>query len=189
MDIFHKMALTLALSLFCILSHAQRAAVQINMLDIVNLGTLNAQASFGLGRHWTATLQGRYNNWDYGSAEGGNPFQNRTRALALGARYWTWNTYSGWWLGTQARFEEYNRGGMFGKNETEEGNAVGAGLSAGFSYMLSKHWNLDFGVGGWWGVTDYRTFACPRCGRVLREGRKQFVSPSADCQVSVAFVF
>lgn len=181
--------LAAALLLIASAASAQRTSVQVNVLDIVNLGTLNAQASYGFSQHWTATLQGRYNNWDFGSEENDNPFQNRSRGVALGARYWTWNTYSGWWFGTQARYEEYNRGGLFKKKETEEGNAIGAGLSAGFSYMIAKHWNLDFGVGGWWGIANYRLYACPRCGRVLKEGTKSFVGLSPDCQVSVSFIF
>ena len=168
---------------------AQRTAVQINMLDAANLGTLNTQISFAIARHWTATIQGRYNNWSYGSEAEDNAFQNRARGIALGARYWVWNTYSGWWASAQARFEEYNRGGLLRRKSTEEGDAFGAGFSAGYSYMLSKHWNLDFGLGGWWGVADYRTFACPRCGRVTGEGRKTFLRPSADSQISVVFVF
>ena len=168
---------------------AQKVAVSTNALDIANLGTINLQAGYAFAQHWTLTLQGRYNNWSFGSVEQGNPFQNRSRGAALGARWWSWYTYSGWWVGANARFDEYNRGGLFRRMETEEGRAVGAGLAVGYSHMLGEHWNLDFGLGAWAGVTKYTTYACPRCGMILDEGTKTFVLPSPDCQVSIVYIF
>ena len=168
-------------------------AVSTNLVDVANLGTVNLQLNYAVARHWTVTAQGRYNNWSFGSVEveveAGNPFQNRSRGGALGARYWLWYSYSGWWVAANARVDEYNRGGLFGRLETEEGLALGGGLALGYSHMLAEHWNLDFGFGGWCGVTSYTTYACPRCGMILGEGRKFFALPSPDCQISLTYVF
>ena len=170
-------------------AYAQRIAVATNLLGWANLATINAELSFAPGRHITVNLQGEYNNWNFGSIEKGNPFQNRVRGASAGVRWWPWNIYSGWWLGAGARCEEYNRGGLFRRRETEEGLAVGGGLSFGYSLLLSRHWNLDFGIGGWCGGTKYSTYACPRCGVRTDEGKKFFVLPSADTQVSIVYVF
>ena len=140
-------------------------------------------------RHVSLNATGQYNGWNFGSAEKGNPFQDRVRGGALGMRYWTWNVFSGWWFGFSARCEEYNRGGLFGRMETEEGFAFGGGLSIGYSHMLSRHWNLDFGIGGWCGGKGYTLYACPRCGTIIDKGRKFFAMPSADTQVSIVYIF
>ena len=177
------------LLLFAAEASAQKFSVSVNALDVVNLGTINLQANYAFGRHWTATLQGRYNNWNFGSVEKGTPFQNRSRSGALGARYWLWYSYSGWWAAANVRFDEYNRGGLFGELRTEEGRAWGGGLALGYSLMLAERWNLDFGIGGWCGITNYTVYACPRCGMILDRGRKFFALPSADCQISFTYIF
>lgn len=170
-------------------SFAQKFSVSTNILDWADLGTINAEVGFAPGRHITINLQGEYNNWNFGSVEKGNPFQDRVRGGALGIRWWPWNVFSGWWVGVNGRVEEYNRGGLFKKMETEEGFAIGGGLSVGYSLMLSKHWNIDFGVGGWCGQTKYTTYACPRCGSVIDSGKKFFIWPSANTQVSFVYIF
>ena len=165
---------------------AQKLAFSSNALDLVNLGTINLQANYAVARHWTVTLGGRYNNWSF--AGDGNPFQNRSRGGALGARYWLWYTYSGWWTAANLRYDEYNRGGLFSNQQTEEGSAIGGGLALGYSYMLGGRWNIDFGLGGWCGISDYTTYSCPRCGIVLDKGHKFFALPSPECQISFTFI-
>ena len=129
--------------------------------------------------------------------EKGNPFQNRARTVSLGVRWWPWNVSSSWWFGAKAQLEEYNRGGLFRKMKTEEGVAAGLGLGAGYSWLISDHWNLDLGVGFWAGRTRYTLYRCPRCGRILstEDGRlirdrwKWFLLPSNDVQVSLTYIF
>ena len=44
--------------------------------------------------------------------------------------------------------------------------------------MLAKRWNLDFAMGIQGGYTSFTKYACPKCGKVLEEGKKLFVAPS-----------
>ncbi len=168
---------------------AQRVSVATNLLDWADLATINAEVSVAVGRHVSLEAEGQYNNWRFGSVEKGNPFQDCVRGGAAGARWWPWNVFSGWWLGVNARCEEYNRGGLFGRMRTEEGLAFGGGLSFGYSLMLSRHWNLDFGLGGWCGSSKYTVYACPRCGIITDSGNRFFVLPSADTQISIVYIF
>ncbi|MBQ5517112.1 MAG: DUF3575 domain-containing protein, partial [Bacteroidales bacterium] len=56
--------------------------------------------------------------------------------------------------------------------------------------MLSKHWNLDFGLGVWAGRAWYTQYRCPRCGRVLQANEtKWFILPSNATQISIVYVF
>ncbi len=104
-----------------------------------------------------------------------------------GIRWWPWHIYSGWWLGARGQWMEYNRGGIFSRS-TEEGEAVGAGLSAGYTRMLHRNWNIEFGLGVWGGTTRYTTYACPSCGTVTDGGKKAFILPD-DLMVSLIYIF
>lgn len=170
-------------------AEAQKVSISTNILNWADLATINGEFSFAVARHVSLNAMGQYNNWSFGSVENGNPFQDRVRGGATGIRYWTWNVFSGWWFGVNFRAEEYNRGGFFDRKATEEGFAFGGGLSAGYSLMLSKHWNIDFGVGAWGGGKKYKTYECPRCGNVVVEGKTTFLMPSADTQVSIVYIF
>lgn len=176
---------------------AQNVSLSTNLLDWANLGTANLQAGLSFSRHFTLHAGARYNNWSFGSEEKETDFQNRARTVSLGARYWPWNVYSSWWVGAKAQVEEYSRGGLLGKAETEEGLAAGAAVAFGYSRMLTNHWNLDFGLGFWGGRTRYTRYRCPHCGRVLtdadgsplRDRRKGFLLPSDDIQISLTYIF
>ena len=176
---------------------AQEFSLATNLLDLANFGTANLQAGVSFSRHISLHAGGRYNNWNFGSTEKGNAFQNRTRTAYAGIRYWPWNVYSSWWAGVRGQVEEYNRGGLFRKAETEEGRAVGIGLGFGYSRMISSHWNIDLGLGLWAGRTKYTRYRCPRCGRILRkddgtllqDASGWFILPSNDLQISLTYVF
>ena len=192
----HRILLALCLLLTTTLP-AQEFSLSTNLLDWANLGTANLQAGVSLSRHLTLHAGARYNNWNFGSVEKGNPFQNRARTASLGMRWWPWHSYSSWWFGAKAKVEEYNRGGLFRIMKTEEGLAVGAGLGFGYSWLVSDHWNLDLGLGFWAGKTRYTLYRCPRCGRILTldDGRlardvwKWFILSSNDVQVSLTYIF
>lgn len=168
-------------------ARAQRVSVSTNLVDAAALGTLSAEASVAVDRHWSLGVGGRYNPWTFHSAEDGSTRQMRTRSISAGTRFWPWNVYSGWWTGLRAQWEEYSRGGWVSP-QTEEGDAYGVGLSAGYSLMLHQRVNLDFGVGFWGGYSTYTVYECPTCGKVVSEGAKTFLMPS-DLLLSLMFTF
>ena len=188
---------------FCLLltgcpAKAQQMSLSTNLIDWANLGTVNAQAGVSLGRHVSLHAAARYNPWRFSHGEDGARFQNCARTAALSMRWWPWNVYSSWWAGARLQMEEYNRGGLFGVQRTEEGLACGAGIGAGYSRMLTGHLNLDMGLGLWGGRTRYTLYRCPRCGRILsdertgesvKDARRWFLLPSSDVQVSLIYVF
>lgn len=159
---------------------AQRWAVGTNALDYLNLGTLNAEASYALARHWSVSAAVKYNPFTYGGA------RYRQRSASVSAKYWFWHIYSGWWLNGRLRCQEYNQGGFRGP-ETREGNRLGAGLSAGYSYILSPRLNLDLSLGFWAGRNHYRIYECQSCGLTLSRGTGPFLLP-CDVAVSLSYV-
>ena len=164
---------------------AQRWAMETNVVDYVNFGTLNLEGSVAVAQHWSATAVAKLNPFHY--QKDGEPLNARQQLYGAGVRYWPWHVYSGWWAGARLQYQEYNRGGIRDKL-TDEGDRFGLGLSGGFSYRLSPHLNLDVGAGFWSGWDTYTTYDCPVCGLVKDKGERVFFLPN-DLLLALVYVF
>lgn len=164
---------------------AASLALSTNVMEYANVGTLNIDAQYGVARHWTVCAGVKYNPFTLG--EGDGQMQKRQRTLSAGARWWPWHVYSGWWVSGNLRYQEYNFGG-WESPVTREGDRWGGIASAGYTYMLTPHLNIDMGIGFWSGYDRYRTFACQNCGRIMGEGGKVFFLPS-DILLSLTYIF
>lgn len=175
------------LLLSCVCSFAQKWSVGTNLVDYVNVGTLNIEAGVGVGQHLSLTAQARYNPWmfRYGTAD---QFQNKKQSYAVGLRWWPWHVFSGWWFSAEGQYQEYNRGGFVFGSTAEEGDAGGLVLSGGYTLMLHKFLNVEFGAGIWGGRKWYTEYACTRCGRIMDSGSSWFFLPD-ELKVSLVFIF
>ena len=167
--------------------YAQKASVSTNLLGYAALGTMNVDASYAISRHWSLQAGLKYNPFTFRKGDASRQFQYRQQSYFVGARMWPWHIWTGWWFASKLRHQEYNMGGLLGR-ETREGDRVGAGLYSGYSYMLSSHFNIEFGVGFWTGLDMYRKYSCPMCGITVESGRKAFVLPD-DLMISLVYVF
>jgi len=188
-DMTFKKMITAAVLLTAILqARAQNWALSTNFPDYIALGTLNIRGDVAVARHWSVEAVYKYNPWTFrsgGDAE--DQMQNRQITLATGPRWWPWNTFAGWWIQGQFQYQQYNRGGIWTK-ETTEADAFGVGIAGGYTYLVSGHWNLEFGFGMWGGYESFTKYACPRCGRITDSGTRPFLLPN-DVLVSLVFTF
>ena len=166
---------------------AQKFSISTNILDYACLGTMNLDASYSLSRRWSLTAGVKYNPFTYNSGEPERQFQYRQQSYSVGARLWPWHTLSGWWFASRLRYQEYNIGGIWSR-ETEEGDRFGVGLYSGYTHMLSKHFNIEFGLGCWTGMSFYNRYSCPLCGLTVQSGRKYVLLPD-ELMISIAYVF
>lgn len=169
------------------IASAQHFAVGTNIGDLAALGTLNLRGQAAASQHFSFEVAGKYNPWTYAKGNPDKQMENRMLTAQAGMRWWPWTVYSEWWFGAGAQYQQYNRGGIWGR-ETEEGDAIGGRLAFGYSYMMTEHLNLDFGLGVWAGYTKYRTYACPSCGKLTDEGEKGFILPN-DVLISILYIF
>lgn len=185
-----KRMITALLAVFfltCLRSGAQTVSISTNMLDYAMLGTLNLDASVSVSRRWSVTAGVKYNPFTFRRDEPQRQFQYRQQSYAAGVRVWPWHTLSGWWMAGKLRYQEYNTGGIFSR-ETEEGDRFGTGIYAGYTHMLAPHFNLEFGLGFWAGMSVFRRYDCQVCGMTVDSGRKFFLLPD-DLMISIAYVF
>lgn len=172
--------------LCCGTASAQRWAVAVNAADALDFGTMDVEASYAVSQHMTVNAGAELNPWTFNKGTA-DQLQNRKQAYHAGVRYWWWNTYSGWWTGGKLQYREYNRGGII-NDEAEEGDSYGLGVNAGYSLMLSEHFNMEFGLGLWGGYRTYTTYACPSCGKVTDSGQEWFMA-SNELLVSLVWIF
>ena len=168
-------------------SEAQTMSVSTNVLDYACLGTLNADVSYSLSRRWSITAGARYNPFTFRKGDPDRQFQMRQQSYSIGARLWPWHTWSGWWFAGKLRWQEYNMGGIVSP-ETREGERFGAGIYAGYTYMLGANFNLEMGIGMWTGTDIYSLYSCPVCGVTLESGKRFFMLPD-DMMISLVYVF
>ena len=196
----HRLVITALAAAFLlgVPAGAQRFAVSTNLVEWANLGTVNAEAGMAVAQHFSLHAGVRYNNWTFrkgdpearfSDPEGDleRQFQNRKQAYSVGFRYWPWYIYSGWWAYARGQYMEYNRGGLI-RHSAEEGDAYGLGLGFGYTRMLHRNWNIEFGAGAWGGVTNYTSYRCTNCGSVTAQGTKPFVLPD-DVFISIIYIF
>ena len=164
---------------------AQNFSVATNVLDYVNLGTLNMEASCGLAKQWSVSAGVKYNPFTFG--EGKGVYAGRQRSIDAGARFWPWHIYSGWWMSGKVKWQEYCMGGIT-SSQSSEGDRFGGALSAGYSFMLNTHLNLDIGLGLWGGYDKYIAYECLKCGKVIDTGEKFFVLPN-DILLTISYIF
>ena len=163
-----------------------RVALSTNAADYIYLLTPNADVQVAVGRRFTVQAGLKYNRWSWGYGTD-KEMKNRQQTYFLGARWWPWYTYSGWYVGLAAQWQEYDRGGLLRK-DSESGRAYGLSVSGGYALQVTRWFNIDFGIGVWGGSKTYTLYACPYCGRKIEEGRKFFFLPN-EARIAAQFIF
>lgn len=153
--------------------YGQNMYISSNLLNYLNLGTINAEFGLSPAPKWTIYLRARYNPFTFNF---GKQIQNRVAGAGAGARYWFWYSNSGWFIDSGITLSRYNTGGIIDRY-AYEGDAAGAGIGAGYALMLGKRWNLNLGLGVQGGYTSYIKYGCPKCGKVEGRFEKFYVAP------------
>ncbi|MFA5714095.1 MAG: DUF3575 domain-containing protein, partial [Bacteroidales bacterium] len=86
--------------------------------------------------------------------------------VMAGARGWSWHCYSGLFYGG------YATAGIFNLNHREfryQGEGAGATITAGYSKMLSRHFNLEIEGGLFVGLLHYQRYEGRCCGNFIEE--------------------
>lgn len=167
-----KIIIPFLLSVFAVLgAQGQDVALKTNLLaDGFYNPSLGIEVS--VAPRWSVDLSGQANFW--------NLERNRKWKHWLvqpEARYWFCQAFDGHFLGVHALGGAYNIGGvdiplnMLGtdfrklKDERYQGWMAGAGLAYGYSWSLSKHFNLEAEIGVGYVFSKYDVFYCAGCGR------------------------
>ena len=64
------------------------------------------------------------------------------------------------------------------ENERYQGWGAGVGVSYGYSWLLSKHWNLEATVGVGYLYLESEKYPCTNCGRRQEYVKKHYFGPT-----------
>lgn len=167
---------------------AQTLAVSTNACDWALLGTANIEAQISVAQHISIEAGAKYNPWKFTTENPHLTIQNRQATLYAGFRYWPWYVFSGWWIEAKGQYGSFSQSG-FWRPALEQCSAIGAGLSFGYTFMLSKNINLDIGAGAWGGRKLKRSlYDCPSCLNLREEGPENFIDLD-NIRISFMYLF
>ncbi|MFI3322482.1 MAG: DUF3575 domain-containing protein [Rikenellaceae bacterium] len=151
---------------------AQDFSVNVNTLPVIN-GAINVGAAYAINNKYTIDLSGAVRPWTRNENS-----VNRYWGVKPETRYWFCQKFNGSFLGVFMTGSQYNIGGvdmpfgMFSDVEKYrfEGWALGGGVSYGYHFVLSKHWNIEASIGAGYTYYDFTQYRCPLlCARVLKD--------------------
>lgn len=199
----YRIAVICSLLSIAVSGFSQTAAIKTNLVGWATT-TPNIGAEFGLGRKSTVQIFGAINPWEFGDT------RFRFWNVEPEYRYWFCEKFSGHFIGIHALGGEYNLKNvkvpltnlpdLRGENKGRhiEGWYVGGGITYGYQWMLSHHWNLEASIGVGYAYSPYKYYGrCDRLmdkdGNTLPDGTKKtgtchYVGPT-KLAVSIMYVF
>ena len=156
---------------------AQKVGLKTNALYWATT-TPNLGVEAAMGERWTLELAGGYNPWTLCVD---NNRKVRHFLVTPEVRYWFCESFNGHFLGVNANYTMFNVADVHVLNpfyvskgdgpfidaclnSRIEGWAAGAGLTYGYSWIISPRWNMEFNLGiGYW-YTEYDRFENRKCG-------------------------
>ena len=156
-------------------SKAQKIAVKSNLLYDATT-TVNLGLEFGLARKWTLDIPVNYNPW-----KPDNGRRLRHWGVQPEVRYWFCETSHKHFIGLHIPYLLYNVSDikLLGtESERHQGWGAGAGLSYGYSWLLSKHWNLEATLGVGYLYLETEKYPCANCGTKSRTEKKHYFGPT-----------
>lgn len=175
-------------------AQAQKAAIKTNILYDAT-ATLNGGIEFSVAPKWTIETSVNYNNWKFGSRRW------KHWMIQPEARYWFCEKFAGHFVGVHAHGGKFNMGHLdlgfkflgtdFGKlsNERYQGWFAGAGVSYGYTWILSRHWNLEAEAGFGYSYTRYDRYPCAQCGERIETDRPHHYVGFTRLAFNLVYVF
>lgn len=182
------------MAFFCLGAKCQKVALKTNLLyDAAT--TVNAGVEFGLSPQWTFEVTGNYNNWTMSHDR-----KWKHWLVQPEARYWFCNRFIGHFLGFHAHGGKYNVGNLDNdisflgtdfsmlSDSRYQGWFVGAGVAYGYSWVLGRHWNLEFELGIGYAYSKFDRYPCATCGERLDKGDHHYLGPT-KAAVNLIYAF
>ncbi|MCD8172215.1 MAG: DUF3575 domain-containing protein [Alistipes sp.] len=163
--------------------NGQKIGIKSNLLYDAT-ATINLGFETALGRNTTLDVSGNFNGWSFGDARW------RHWLIQPEFRYWFCDRFAGHFMGLHGHYAQYNVGGInFNdnmKNNRYQGYLYGAGLSYGYQWVLSKHWNLEATIGAGFARLFDRKYPLAECGSMIRKTHHTYWGPT---KVGVSFIY
>lgn len=187
---------------FSIGANAQNLAVKTNLLYDAST-TPNIGVELGLGRKTTAQVFYGYNPWKY-SGSGADAKKAMHWVVMPELRWWTCTKMNGWFYGVHAMGGQFNAAnvnapspGVFFngadiikavRDNRVEGAFAGGGVTVGYQWILSRHFNLEAEVGAGYNRIWYEKYPCAECGTRLEKASSNYAGIT-KAGLSIMYIF
>ena len=156
--------------------------------------TPNLGLELGIGKKHSMQLLYGLNPWEFDGDNGGKYFKHWM--LSPEFRYWFCHRFQGSFLGIHALGGEFNAANVelpFGlykelRDHRFEGWYAGGGITYGYQWVLSHHWNFEAAVGVGAIYAEYKKFECGECGRQTGKDNTVYVGPT-KAALSLVYMF
>ena len=159
---------------------SQEIALRTNALSWATT-TVNLGAEFKISPRLTAGTDIMYKGWTFLS-------DNRKMGGFLvqpEIKYWFCIPFYKHFMGLHAHYGQYNGG--FSKYRYQ-GDLYRIGISYGYQWIMSKHWNIEANIGVGYARVKYEQFECKTCGEKVSEGHKNYLGPT-KAAISLIYLF
>lgn len=176
-----RLFMMLLLMMSANIASAQYTAVRVNTLGLAT-GTVNAGVDIAVSDKWSVDVSGYWNPIET------DAFRSKVLAVTAGVRRWRFEPHVGLFWGLHTTAAKYKVGR---KDTRYNGWLAGVGSSIGYSWMLSKRWNLSLEGGlGLFYMKDTRwnPNTSPLDDVVLKHYRRVILAPS-KLEVSFSYLF
>ncbi len=169
---------------------AESWALKTNLLGWATTSP-NIGAEVAVGRKSTVQVFGLINPWNFGDDK-----HVHIWSVEPEYRYWLCQSFNGHFFGVHLLGGEYNVKNVdmpFGllpdqgkEGRHYEGWYIGAGVTYGYQWMLSQHWNIEASIGIGYAYSPYKLYG--NCDRVLRDETRHYFGPT-KVAVSLMYLF
>ena len=153
--------------------------------------TFNAGLEFRHARHWTLDIEACLNPFDGKNDDGSYDRTMKHFRAHPEIRYWFCEAFQGHFLGLHVPFIAYNFADLKVldlEDERRQGWGTGVGVSYGYQWLLSKHWNVEATLGVGYLYLNYDRFPCANCGNKTEDNTKHYFGPT-QAAVSLIYLF
>lgn len=185
--------ITVTLAMYTPPISAQQVALKTNLLYDAST-TPNIGMEVGLNKKHTFQVFYGLNPWKFG--HGNDQKYLKHWVVNPEFRHWFCHRFNGSFVGIHAFGGQYNAANIkmpFGwwdelQDHRFEGWYVGGGISYGYQWVMSKHWNFEAALGVGAAYIDYDKYGCGECGKKLDDGHKIYVGPT-KLALSIMYLF
>ena len=173
---------------------AQQVGIKTNLLYDAALSP-NLGVEIQTAPRWSLDISGNINAWTVN----GHKWKHWLAQPEM--RFWFCEAFTGHFVALHALGGQYNIGNIdngikflgtdFSRlgDRRYQGWFAGAGIAYGYSWILSKHWNLEAEIGIGWAYSRYDTYPCAECGKKIDSGAvHNYVGPT-KATLSIVYVF
>lgn len=174
---------------------AQEIGIKTNLVSDALLNA-NIGAEMRLSPKWSIDITGDFNFWDLSHDR-----KWKHWTVMPEARYWLCDAMGGHFFGAHLLGGEFNVGNLdlpFSFLGTDfrqlrdnrfQGWQAGVGIAYGYSWLLSKHWNLEAEIGIGYVYSRYDRFECADCGRKVESDRSHHYFGPTKAAINLVYVF